>query len=195
MTVVHGPAENKSEMGRQVSARCEDSNCRWCLPEADSQHLRLPAPFPMRFQHQIASGLAQMACPKCPSLFCGQVGEGEVDATTGHPRWLACREAECENCGFSVRFPPCPTVSELASVTARVMSSSLEYVKWLENEIGDKPPRKKLGEIDQLVETKMSGRVFFRYLSECMDLWFEMQPCSLSPLPQDATFLRGKAST
>jgi len=70
-----------------------------------------------------------------------------------------------------VRFPPSPTVSSLELVTARVMSSSLAYVRWLEEENGNEPPRKKLGEIDQLVETKMSGRVFFRYLSECMDLW------------------------
>jgi hypothetical protein len=179
MSVVHGPDVDKSETGRQVRARCRDQSCRWHLPTTNPAHLRLPKPFPMRFQQQIASGFAQIGCPSCPSLFCGKVGEGGADEETGLPKWLYCREAECNECGFAVRFPQCPTIATLSAVTCRVLSSRRDYVKWLgqdESKRGGCPAKQKMGETEQLVEVKLSGATFLRYVAERMNEWYALFP-------------------
>jgi len=197
MSVIHNPKEDKSELGRRMNTKCIDKQCCWCLPETDPRHLSLPTPFPMRFQHLIATDLVQRCYPACPSLFCGKVGEGEIDPENGIPGWLFCREANCDKCGFSVRFPPCPTVSTLPAVTCRVMSSSVKYLEWVVGgEQDEQPKRKKMGETDQLVEMKLPGQVFLRYVNECMDLWCACRGSAIShtSLCQDATLLCGATS-
>ena len=171
-SVVHGPAIDKGELGRRVATRCVNAQCKWHLPEHDPEHLRLPKPFPMRFQNLIAAGGLKATTPRCPNLFCGAVGEGGVDEGTSIPNWLYCREANCDKCGFEARFPACPTILALPSVTCRVQSSAVRYLEWVvAGRHGEEPKRKKLGEMDQLVEVKLPGKVFHGYVAERMNVW------------------------
>lgn len=111
-------------------------------------------------------------CPGMPSLFCGDVRAEGCKIDDGLPAWLYCREANCDACGFSVRYPACPTVEALPAITCRVLSSATRYLEWVvEGEVGEEPPRKKQGETDQLVEVKLPGAVFLRYMGELMDKW------------------------
>ena len=171
MTAIHSTGADKSAT-RAVSARCPPgAGCRWCLPEGDPQHLRVPKPFPARFQNIIGTGELQNQFPACPTLFCGEVGEGGVDES-GLPSWLYCREANCNVCGFASRFPACPTLTSLPSVTCRVMSSAVRYLEWVVGgRVGQEPARKKMGEIDQLVEVKLPGATFVQYVNERMNIW------------------------
>lgn len=102
-----------------------------------------------------------------------QVSE-EIDMTVQAgqpPPWVACRESKCDKCGWERKYPPCPALLKVPSVSFRVLGSAAEYVGWLENPKGPEPPRKKVTKVDQLVSVTASAPVFFSYLAERMQSW------------------------
>lgn len=88
------------------------------------------------------------------------------------PPWVACRSSACADCGWSTKYPPCPTLLELVPrVSFRVLGSAAAYVGWLENPDGEEPPRKKVTKVDQLVPVTAPAPVFLSYLDERMRDW------------------------
>jgi hypothetical protein len=179
MTAVHADclgneAHNKGEHGRTIRTRCFDAAaCSWVRPLENPTALRLPCPFPSRFKNILGDqSKASLSHPRCPSLLCTGCGCGECISESGEQvaaglRWQDCRRSSCDNCGFSNKFPVCPTLMAARErIPCRVLGSQQNRVLWIDGgKAGPEPPVKIRGKVDSLVEVVVGFDTFMSYLS------------------------------
>jgi hypothetical protein len=103
--------------------------------------------------------------------------DGAVMSSVFYFRWdLFLRTGDCNQCGFSNKFPPCPDLlATPEKISCRVLSSSRKYIMWLEDQAmgracaSEAPARRKELKVDALVAVVVSVSVFLQYLGEKMD--------------------------
>lgn len=67
----------RSEMGRRISVRCSDPECRWGMPSSNPLSIALPEEWPSRFKNVITQPTVADALQlELPTMFCGPCGCG-----------------------------------------------------------------------------------------------------------------------